>query len=130
LRRLDGIKVLLVEDAPDNQLLVSRYLKIAGAQVEVASNGREAIEKVQYQESQIEGFDVLLMDLQMPIMDGYEATKTLRQMGYKKPIIALTAHALKEERQRCLASGFDDHVGKPIDRCALLESIAGQSQRS
>jgi signal transduction histidine kinase len=119
--RLRGLKVLLVEDAPDNQVLIGRFLKMAGAQVEIANNGREAIEKTDRDQ-----FDLLLMDLQMPVMDGYEATETLRSGGYKKPIIALTAHALKEERLRCLASGFNDHIGKPVNRHILLDSIVHQ----
>jgi len=125
--RLDGVTILLVDDAPDNQLLVGRYLKGAGAHVETACNGEEAIRKARGKP-----YDVLLMDLQMPIMDGYEATAALRKSGYDKPIVALTAHVLQEEMQRCLKSGFDDHVGKPIDRSALLESIAylcGRTER-
>jgi CheY-like chemotaxis protein len=117
--RIDGLLVLVVDDAADNQMLVGRYLKRAGAQVDTAGNGREAIDKARRK-----AYDVLLMDLQMPIMDGYEATAALREGGYAKPIVALTAHALKEERRRCLSSGFDDHVGKPVNRGALLESIA------
>lgn len=119
--QLQGLKVLLVEDAPDNQVLIGRFLKMAGAQVEIANNGKEAIAKIGADQ-----FDLLLMDLQMPVMDGYEATEMLRKCGYEKPIIALTAHALKEERLRCLASGFNDHIGKPVNRSVLLESIARQ----
>jgi len=118
--RLDGIRVLLVEDTPDNQMLVGCYLDLAGAKVSVADHGKEALARVES-----EDFDVLLMDLQMPIMDGYETTAALRKSGYKKPIIALTAHAMKEERIRCLASGFDDHIMKPVDRGILLKTIAG-----
>jgi PAS domain S-box-containing protein len=117
--RLDGLKVLLVEDALDNRLLVSRILSVAGANVDTASNGKEAVEKAKDLT-----FDIVLMDLQMPIMDGYEATAMLRGDGYQKPIIALTAHALKEERERCLANGFNDHVQKPINRNALIGCVA------
>lgn len=122
---LNGVKVLLVEDAPDNQMLIGRFLKVAGAEVDIANNGQEALHKAQSAQ-----YDVLLMDLQMPIMDGYEATNALRKSGYQKPIIALTAHALKEERQRCLASGFNDHVSKPINRAVLLDSILSQCNRA
>jgi PAS domain S-box-containing protein len=122
--RLDGVKILLVEDGLDNRVLVGRILSVAGAEVDTASNGKEALDKVNDK-----NYDILLMDLQMPVMDGYEATSTLRQGGYSKPIIALTAHALKEERQRCLVSGFDDHVRKPIDRSALINCIAHHSQK-
>lgn len=116
--RLDGVKVLLAEDAPDNQVLVSHILRIAGASVEIASNGQEAIEKAGQ-----DVFDVLLMDLQMPIIDGYEATAELRQRGYTGKILALTAHALTDERERCLRSGFDEHISKPINREALIERV-------
>ncbi|MGE0172579.1 MAG: response regulator [Oligoflexales bacterium] len=118
--RLEGVKVLLVEDALDNRLLVSRILSVAGAKVETASNGKEAVEKAQ----ENSGYDVILMDLQMPIMDGYEAVASLRKDGYGKPVVALTAHALKEERERCLASGFNDHIQKPINRSALIGCVA------
>ena len=103
LSPLSGIKVLLADDSIDNQVLVNMMLKIAGATVEVADNGKEAIEKANRNH-----YDVLLMDLQMPVMDGYEATAELRKTGYRGKIVALTAHALSEERERCLQSGFED----------------------
>jgi hypothetical protein len=115
---LDGIKVLLVEDSPDNQMLISRLLKLAGATVETASDGKEAVETANKN-----NYDVLLMDLQMPVMDGYEATAMLRKEGYNGRIIALTAHALNEERERCLKSGFDDHLSKPINRELLIQRV-------
>jgi PAS domain S-box-containing protein len=119
LPKLDNLNVLLVDDSLDNQVLVRHILKSAGARVEVASNGREAITKA-WQGN----YDVILMDLQMPEMDGYEATRTLRHEHYGRPIVALTAHALKEERRRCLESGFDDHLSKPVDRSTLLQSLS------
>lgn len=118
--RLEGARILLVEDAVDNQVLISRYLKIAGAQVDLAGNGGEALRKT---ESGVD-YDVILMDIQMPEMDGYTATKFLRSGGYTRPIIALTAHALHSEREKCLAAGFDDHLAKPVDRKSLIERIA------
>ncbi|MBX3022998.1 MAG: PAS domain S-box protein [Bdellovibrionales bacterium] len=117
---LRQMKVLIVDDSVDNQILISKILRLAGASVEIAGNGREAVEKASRGE-----FSLILMDLQMPEMDGYEATKILRQRGFKKPIIALTAHAMKEERQRSLRSGFDDHITKPIDHEALIRTLAG-----
>lgn len=116
--RIDGVQILVADDSTDNQILVSRILNLAGAQVETVDNGQMAVDKVQQKK-----YDVVLMDLQMPIMDGYEATKQLRKAGYYLPIVALTAHALKEEREFCLKSGFDDHVSKPIDRNTLIDSI-------
>lgn len=116
---LQGIKVLLVEDAPINQILISRFLTGAGAQVELANNGVEGVEKA------LNGkYGIVLMDIQMPEMDGYEATTTLRGKGYDGPIIALTAHALKEDRDRCLAAGCSDHLTKPIDRRLLISQIS------
>ena len=94
------------------------FLGLAGAHVEYADNGAEGVEKA------IAGnFNVVLMDLQMPHVDGYEATTRLRSQGYDKPIIALTAHALKEERDRCLQVGCTDHFTKPIDRKKLISLV-------
>ncbi len=118
-RRLDGMRILLAEDGPDNQVLYALLLRIAGAEVDIASNGKEAMEK-----AWAEHYDLCLMDLQMPVLDGYEATAELRKRGYKDPILALTAHASQEERSRCLSSGFDGHITKPIDRNSLLERVA------
>ena len=115
---LYGIKILLAEDSPDNQVLVSRYLKLAGGTVEMVSNGKEAVQK-----AMDNSYDVILMDLQMPVMDGYEATASLRSNSYKGKILALTAHASNEEREHCLRNGFDGHIKKPIDRKVLIERV-------
>lgn len=94
---LSGVSILLVEDSEDNQSLLSRFLTLEGAQVDQANNGAEGVDKA------VNGdHDVILMDIQMPIMDGYGAITCLRQKGFDKPIIALTAHGMKEDRQRCL----------------------------
>ncbi|MGZ3725802.1 MAG: ATP-binding protein [Pseudobdellovibrio sp.] len=118
--RLDGINVLLAEDSPDNQALVTRLLKLAGANVEIVSDGKAAVAKAG---DMSHHYDVLLMDLQMPVMDGYEATAQLRKQGYNGKIVALTAHTLSDERERCLQSGFDEHIGKPINRDILIERV-------
>jgi signal transduction histidine kinase len=115
---LAGIRILLVEDSEDNQILVSRYLRSSGARVELASNGLEAVEKA------LEGdHDVILMDIQMPVLDGHEATARLRKAGYARPIIALTAHALREERERALKGGFDNYLTKPLQRGSLIKTL-------
>lgn len=116
---LNGMKILLVEDSRDNQQLIKRFLGFAGAVVDIANNGREGVEAALKGEHAL-----VLMDLQMPEMDGYEATRTLREAGFKKPILALTAHAMKEERERALSNGFDDHITKPIDQKALIKTLA------
>ena len=116
---LKNLNVLVVDDSLDNQLFISKILTLAGARVENANNGRQGIEKANQGH-----FDVILMDLQMPEMDGYEATKELRRQNYERPIIALTAHAMKEERKRCLESGFNEHITKPVDRKFLIRTLA------
>lgn len=117
--KLDSIRILVVDDSVDNQLLISKVLTMAGAAIETADNGEKALQLVRQK-----SFDLLLVDLQMPVLDGYETTSKLRKEGFSLPIIALTAHALKEIRERCLQSGFDDFITKPVDRIALVNKIA------
>jgi PAS domain S-box-containing protein len=114
---LRGVNVLLVEDSPDNQMLVTRFLNSAGAKVDVADNGEAGVNK-----AQAKNYDIVFMDIQMPVLDGHEATKQLRKNGFNRPIIALTAHAFSEEKERALQSGFTDYLTKPINRRLLLES--------
>ncbi len=120
---LHGCHVLLAEDGPDNQRLVSFLLKKAGAHVTVAENGLTALELARAAAGEGHPFDVILMDMQMPVMDGYEATRRLREKEYRRPIVALTAHAMKGDREKCLDAGCDDFVSKPIDRGALLDTV-------
>jgi CheY-like chemotaxis protein/anti-sigma regulatory factor (Ser/Thr protein kinase) len=115
---IQDTEILLVEDSVDNEALMSLYLLNAGAKIEVAHNGFEAVEAATKRE-----FDVILMDVQMPGLDGLEATRRLRAQGYKKPIIALTAHALPEEVEKSLKAGCDSHVTKPISRVNLIRAI-------
>ncbi|NQT37367.1 MAG: response regulator [Planctomycetes bacterium] len=125
-------RILLAEDGPDNQRLISFLLKKAGAEIVVASNGREAVElampSLGEDQTEIQGrdepFDVVLMDVQMPEMDGHEATRHLRDHGYSGPIIALTAHAMADDVAKSLDAGCDAHLSKPIDRAELLATIS------
>ena len=125
---LRNISILLAEDGPDNQKLITYLLKTQGASVTVAGNGQEVIELVE--KCGQEAFDIVLMDMQMPILDGFEATKKLRQSGFTRPILALTAHAMNGSRERCLLAGCDDYLQKPIDRQALVASCAKWAARN
>jgi len=115
---LDGISVLVTDDSVDNQIVARMMLKRNGASVETACNGEEAITK-----ALTGSYDIILMDIQMPLIDGHEATRELRKRGYSKPIIALTAFAMKEERERCLRSGFTDHIAKPLSASSLVRMV-------
>jgi len=119
-----GIRVLLVEDNEVNQQIATELLQSAGAIVTLATHGAEAV-KILTEGDQPVPFDVVFMDLQMPEMDGITATKLLRSYPHLKqiPIIAMTAHALVEERNRCIDAGMNDHVSKPIDPDALFSSL-------
>jgi signal transduction histidine kinase/DNA-binding response OmpR family regulator/HPt (histidine-containing phosphotransfer) domain-containing protein len=124
-----GIRILLVEDNEINQQVAGELLEGAGAIVTIARNGVEAVKLLTGSEQDPTpgpAFDIVLMDLQMPEMDGYAATRLLRSNPrfHKIPIIALTAHAVAQERQRCLEAGMNDHVSKPIDPDAFLATIA------
>jgi signal transduction histidine kinase/ActR/RegA family two-component response regulator len=121
---LDGRRILLAEDGPDNQRLISFLLRKAGADVIVVENGRAALDAVAAARDDATTFDLVLMDMQMPVMDGYEASWRLREEGFRGPIVALTAHAMAGDREKCLAAGCSDYCTKPIDRRRLLERLA------
>lgn len=116
---LAGCRVLLVEDGPDNQTLLRFLLRRAGADVELAADGVEALA---FADGVNSAFDLVLMDMHMPRLDGYAATARLRESGCTVPVIALTAHARRGDRELCMKAGCDDYVTKPIDRLALIET--------
>lgn len=116
-------RVLLVDDSPDIQRLISHLLTRAGAAVDLAANGRIALEMARSADGQPR-YDLVLMDMQMPELDGYGAATELRAAGFRQPIIALTANALDGDRQRCLDAGCNDYLSKPVDRRTLIETCA------
>jgi two-component system, sensor histidine kinase and response regulator len=120
--RLDGLRVLLAEDNPLNRELAIALLERAGAQVTAVDTGAQAVAAVQHQ-----AFDIVLMDVQMPEMDGYEATRRIRALGgaaAQLPIVAMTANAMSGDRERSLAVGMNEHLSKPIDTTILRHTLA------
>jgi PAS domain S-box-containing protein len=127
-------RILLAEDNPVNRRLFEAILRNAGADVDLAENGQVAVEKAVTammpssspdniaHSTKLPGYDVILMDMQMPVLDGYSATKHLRAIRYQGPIVALTAHALLEDRQKCLSIGCDDVITKPVERDVLIHT--------
>lgn len=124
---LHGYRVLLAEDAPDNQRLISFVLRKAGAEVTVVANGQQTVDAAWQALDSEHPFDVILMDMQMPVLDGFGATALLRAKGYRGRIIALTANAMSGDRDKCLAAGCDDYATKPINREVLIEQIGSVS---
>ena len=118
---LAPLRILLAEDSPDNALLIQAYLKGSGHRLTVVEDGLQALESVI-----ADAYDLVLMDMQMPVMDGYTATQKIRERGGEclPPIIALTAHALEGDRERCLAAGCDGYLAKPVKKARLLDTIA------
>jgi two-component system, sensor histidine kinase and response regulator len=129
--RADGLRILLVEDVVENQILAGELLRQRGYSIVVAANGKEAVQSFDR-----ESFDVILMDIQMPEMDGVEATTLIRQRekasGAHTPIIAVTAHAMKGDRERYMSAGMQGYVTKPLRRQKLydaIDSLVGAERR-
>jgi len=119
----DQRRLLLVDDGPSNRKLMRVVLVRAGYEVETAENGREAVDRVAEQ-----AFDLILMDMQMPVMDGWTATRTLRAAGFTGPIVAVTASAFTEDQQRCAEAGCSDYLSKPVDVRALRQTVSRNLQ--
>ena len=128
-QRLQGLRILLVEDNKINQMVADGLLSGEGAKVTLAANGQLGVDAVLNHPG---AFDVVLMDVQMPVMDGYEATRTLRQHPEcaQLPIIAMTANAMAEDRTACLAAGMNDHVGKPFNLNQLVQMLLRVTSRT
>jgi PAS domain S-box-containing protein len=122
---LSGKNILVAEDSIDNQELVKIMLSKAGAKVVFAENGKVAVDK-----AEAGSFDLILMDMNMPEMDGYEATQLLRSRGYNRPILALTANAMSDDINRCLSVGCNEYLSKPIDRTKMMQTIAAYCGRA
>jgi|GEM_PF-7028546 len=120
---LKGLRVLVAEDGPDNQKLIEVILKKVGIELSIVENGQLAVEAALRADKDGNPFDVVLMDMQMPVMDGYEATSKLREEGFDRPVIALTANAMSTDRQKCIDAGCDDFAKKPINRMKLMETL-------
>ncbi len=113
-----GKKILLAEDSKENQILFELYLKLSQVQLKIVENGEQAV-----REAMREDYDLILMDIQMPELDGYGAVKLLRDANYQREIVALTAHSFKGEKEKCLMAGFSDYLTKPVTQTAFLSKI-------
>lgn len=119
--RLLGRRILVAEDGPDNRILIEFLLTQAGADVALVPNGKRAVDTIR---AAGEAFDCVVLDMQMPVMDGYTAARTLRQDGFRGPIVALTAHAMEGDREAAIGSGCDDYLAKPINAPQLIGLLA------
>ena len=123
-----GVRVLLCEDGEDNRRFIGRFLARSGAEVSFAADGEAGVRAVEEAGRRGEPFDLVLMDMQMPVLDGYAATRRLRAGGHTGRVVALTAHAMAADRAKCLAAGCDDYLTKPIEHEKLLAEVASHKR--
>jgi len=128
LTRLDGLSVLFVDDRRDARFVVDHILRDAGADVTLLANGQEAVDRVNGLPFSKEHFDVLVMDVNMPVLDGLTATRQIRSQGHRVPILALTTGSMEEDRLECMDAGCDEFLSKPIDGEKLVEVIRQLAQ--
>ena len=121
--------MLVVEDTPPTQEFVRFFLSKAGLDVDVADNGQDAWDKVKSAAADGKPFGLLVMDMQMPVLNGYECTRRLRRAKHIMPIIALTAHTMSGDREKCLEAGCDDYIPKPIEMDQLLNMVRSYLER-
>jgi CheY-like chemotaxis protein/HPt (histidine-containing phosphotransfer) domain-containing protein len=124
--KLAGLSIMVVEDGADNQRIFRHFLKMAGADFVIIPDGPSALERALHDE----GIDLVLMDIQIPEMDGYEVTERLRKSGFTRPIIAVTAHTLSMERPRGAEAGITDYIAKPIHIETLIQTILNHTNQN
>jgi CheY-like chemotaxis protein len=128
--RLDNVRLLVIDDSTDNQRIIRHFLELAGAEVDIADNGHTGSVMVHSAASHGNAYHAILMDMQMPVLNGYEATKRLRADGCQLPIIAITAYALDGDRNKCLSAGCDEYITKPIKRSELIQVVESQMRQN
>jgi CheY-like chemotaxis protein/HPt (histidine-containing phosphotransfer) domain-containing protein len=126
---LRGVRILLADDGIDNRIILSAYLTGAGAMVDLAEDGSTAVSATVRSIDGANPYTIVLMDMQMPVLDGYGASSELRRRGYRGPIVALTARAMSDDRAKCIGAGCTDYMSKPVDRLALISLVAGHVGR-
>jgi len=116
-------RILLAEDEPDHQLVISHMLRDMGADVITVDNGRSAVDRALQATGEGNPFDLILMDIRMPIMDGCRATRQLREAGYRLPVVAMTANAMMGDREKFIEAGGDDYISKPFAASSLVNLV-------